>query len=198
MPPYRMSDAIQHECGIAMIRLLKPFEHYLAKYGTSFYGLKRLHLMLQKQHNRGQDGAGIACIKFDLKPGTKFIDRVRSNSGSAIQDIFQTVYNRINEVGEKDSRLLNDPAWLKEHVEFTGELFLGHLRYSTFGKQGLELLHPVLRTNNWMTKNLALAGNFNLTNADELFELLIDLGQHPIETSDTITVLEKIGHFVDV
>jgi amidophosphoribosyltransferase len=192
-----MSDPIKHECGIAMVRLLKPFEHYLAKYGTSFYGLKKLHLMLQKQHNRGQDGAGIACIKFDLEPGNKFIDRVRSNSGAAIQDIFQTVYSHINEVGEKDSRLLNDPAWLKEHVEFTGELFLGHLRYGTFGKQGVELLHPVIRNNNWMTKNLVLAGNFNLTNTDELFELLIDLGQHPIETSDTITVLEKIGHFLD-
>jgi len=192
-----MSDPIKHECGIAMVRLLKPFEHYLAKYGTSFYGLKKLHLMLQKQHNRGQDGAGIACIKFGLDPGTKFIDRVRSNSGAAIQDIFQSVYSHINEVGEKDSRLLNDPAWLKEHVEFTGELFLGHLRYGTFGKQGVELLHPVIRNNNWMTKNLVLAGNFNLTNTDELFELLIDLGQHPIETSDTITVLEKIGHFLD-
>jgi amidophosphoribosyltransferase len=192
-----MSDAIQHECGIAMIRLLKPSEHYLAKYGTSFYGLKKLHLMMQKQHNRGQDGAGIACIKFDMDPGKKFIDRVRSNTPAAIQEIFQTVYTRINEIGDRNSRLLNDPAWLKDHVEFTGELFLGHLRYSTFGKQGLELLHPVLRSNNWMTKNLVLAGNFNLTNADELFELLIDLGQHPIETSDTITVLEKIGHFLD-
>jgi amidophosphoribosyltransferase len=192
-----MSDPIKHECGIAMVRLLKPFEYYLAKYGTSFYGLKKLHLMLQKQHNRGQDGAGIACVKFDMQPGHKFMDRVRSNSGTPIQDIFQTVYNRINEVGDKDSRLLNDPAWLKGHVEFTGELFLGHLRYGTFGKQGVELLHPVIRNNSWMTKNLILAGNFNLTNVDELFELLIDLGQYPIETSDTITMLEKIGHFLD-
>jgi amidophosphoribosyltransferase len=192
-----MSDPIKHECGIAMIRLLKPFEHYLAKYGTSFYGLKKLHLMLQKQHNRGQDGAGIACLKFDLEPGHKFIDRFRSNSSTPIQDIFQSVYNRINDIGEKDSRLLADPRWLKDHAEFTGELFLGHLRYGTFGKQGVELLHPVIRSNNWRTKNLVLAGNFNLTNVDELFELLIDLGQHPIETSDTITILEKIGHFLD-
>lgn len=192
-----MSEPIKHECGIAMIRLLKPFEHYLAKYGTSFYGLKKLHLMMQKQHNRGQDGAGIACVKFDLAPGHKFIERVRSNSGSAIQDIFETVYKRINAIGERDSRLLNDAHWLKYHAEFTGELFLGHLRYSTFGKQGIELLHPVLRSNNWETKNLVLAGNFNLTNVDELFERLIDLGQHPIETSDTITMLEKIGHFLD-
>ena len=192
-----MSEPVKHECGIAMIRLLKPFEHYLAKYGTSFYGLKKLHLMMQKQHNRGQDGAGIACVKFDLAPGHKFIDRVRSNSGAALQEIFETVYKRINAIGEKDSRLLNDSHWLKYHAEFTGELFMGHLRYSTFGKQGIELLHPVLRSNNWETKNLVLAGNFNLTNVDELFERLIDLGQHPIETSDTITMLEKIGHFLD-
>jgi len=192
-----MSEPIKHECGIAMIRLLKPFEHYLAKYGTSFYGLKKLHLMMQKQHNRGQDGAGIASVKFDLAPGHKFIDRIRSNSGTALQEIFETVYKSINAISEKDSRLLNDANWLKYHSEFTGELFLGHLRYSTFGKQGVELLHPVLRSNNWETKNLVLAGNFNLTNVDELFERLIDLGQHPIETSDTITMLEKIGHFVD-
>ena len=192
-----MSEPIKHECGIAMIRLLKPFEHYLAKYGTSFYGLKKLHLMMQKQHNRGQEGAGIACVKFDLAPGHKFIDRARSNSASALQEIFEGVYKRINAISEKDFRLLNDSHWLKYHAEFTGELFLGHLRYSTFGKQGLELLHPVLRSNNWETKNLVLAGNFNLTNVDELFERLIDLGQHPIETSDTITMLEKIGHFLD-
>jgi amidophosphoribosyltransferase len=192
-----MSEPIKHECGIALIRLLKPPEHYLAKYGTSFYGLKKLHLMMQKQHNRGQDGAGIACVKFDLAPGHKFIDRARSNSGTALTDIFQAVYSRINDISEKDERLLNDSHWLKYHAEFTGELFLGHLRYSTFGKQGIELLHPVLRSNNWETKNLVMAGNFNLTNTDELFERLIDLGQHPIETSDTITMLEKIGHFLD-
>jgi amidophosphoribosyltransferase len=192
-----MSEPIKHECGIAMIRLLKPFDHYISKYGTSFYGLKKLHLMMQKQHNRGQDGAGIACVKFDLAPGHKFIDRVRSNSGTALQEIFEIVYKKLNALGEKDSRLLSDPAWLKYHAEFTGELFMGHLRYSTFGKQGIELLHPVLRSNNWETKNLVLAGNFNLTNVDELFEKLIDLGQHPIETSDTITMLEKIGHYLD-
>jgi len=192
-----MSDPIKHECGIAMIRLLKPFEFYLAKYGTSFYGLKRLHLMLQKQHNRGQDGAGIACVKFDLAPGHQFIDRIRSNSSTPIQDIFQNVYTRINAIGEKNNRLLNDPNWLKYNTDFSGELFLGHLRYGTFGKQGVDLLHPVIRYNNWATRNLVLAGNFNLTNVDELFELLIDLGQHPIETSDTVTMIEKIGHFLD-
>jgi len=192
-----MSDPIKHECGIALVRLLKPFEYYLAKYGTSFYGLKKLHLMMQKQHNRGQDGAGIASIKFDLDPGHKFIDRVRSNSSTPIQDIFQTVYSKINAIGEKDAHLLNDPIWLKQHSEFTGELFMGHLRYGTFGKHGVELLHPVIRNSNWKTKTLVLAGNFNLTNTEELFELLIDLGQFPIETSDTITILEKIGHFLD-
>lgn len=180
-----------------MIRLLKPFEFYMARYGTSFYGLKKLHLMLQKQHNRGQDGAGIACVKFDLAPGHQFIDRIRSNSSTPIQDIFQNVYTRINAIGEKNSRLLNDAQWLKYNSDFTGELFLGHLRYGTFGKQGVELLHPVIRYNNWATRNLVLAGNFNLTNVDELFELLIDLGQHPIETSDTVTMIEKIGHFLD-
>jgi amidophosphoribosyltransferase len=192
-----MSDPIKHECGIALVRLLKPFEYYLAKYGTSFYGLKKLHLMMQKQHNRGQDGAGIASIKFDLDPGHKFIDRVRSNSSTPIQDIFQTVYSKINAIGEKDAHLLNDPIWLKQHSEFTEELFMGHLRYGTFGKHGVELLHPVIRNSNWKTKTLVLAGNFNLTNTEELFELLIDLGQFPIETSDTITILEKIGHFLD-
>ena len=192
-----MSDPIKHECGIALVRLLKPFEYYEAKYGTYFYGLKKLHLLMQKQHNRGQDGAGIACLKFDIEPGHKFIDRVRSNSSTPIQDIFQTVYSRINALGDKENRLLSDPNWLKYNAEFTGELFMGHLRYGTFGKHSLELLHPVLRTNNWKTKNLVLAGNFNLTNVDELFEMLIDLGQYPIETSDTITILEKIGHFLD-
>jgi amidophosphoribosyltransferase len=192
-----MSDPIKHECGIALVRLLKPFEHYLSKYGTSFYGLKRLHLMMQKQHNRGQDGAGIACIKLGLEPGHKFIDRVRSDSSTPIQDIFQEVYTKISAIGERDTKLLNDPNWLKHNAEFTGELFMGHLRYGTFGKQGVELLHPVIRNSNWKTKTLVLAGNFNLTNTDELFELLIDLGQFPIETSDTITILEKIGHFLD-
>ncbi len=192
-----MSEQIKHECGIALIRLLKPQEFYLAKYGTSFYGLKKLHLLMQKQHNRGQDGAGIASIKFDLNPGNKFIDRIRSNSATPLIDIFNTAYDHINEVGENSQKLLTDTEWLKYNVEFSGELFLGHLRYGTFGKQGFEHLHPLIRSNNWKTKNLVLAGNFNLTNVDELFELLIDLGQYPIGTSDTVTVLEKIGHFLD-
>jgi len=192
-----MSEQIKHECGIALIRLLKPLEYYLGKYGTSFYGLKKMHLLMQKQHNRGQDGAGIATIKFDLEPGNKFINRIRSNSSSAITEIFQEAYTRIKNTVEPVSERYKDVNWLKQNSEFTGELFLGHLRYGTFGRQGIELLHPVIRHNNWKTKNLVLAGNFNLTNVDELFEYLIDLGQYPIETSDTITVLEKIGHFLD-
>jgi len=192
-----MSDQINHECGIALIRLLKPLEYYLGKYGTSFYGLQKLQLLMQKQHNRGQDGAGIACIKFDLEPGNKFINRIRSNSNAPITDIFSQAYEKIRAKVEPVDNRYADVAWLKRNAEFTGELFLGHLRYGTFGFHGIELLHPVIRHNSWKTKNLVLAGNFNLTNVDELFEYLIDLGQYPIETSDTITILEKIGHYLD-
>ncbi len=192
-----MSELIKHECGIALIRLLKPLEYYLAKYGTAFYGLNRLHLLMQKQHNRGQDGAGIANIKFDLIPGNKYINRLRSNSVSPIEDIFNQVYDNINIVNERNPRLLKDINWLKYNVEFTGELFLGHLRYGTYGNNKLENLHPFIRWSNWMTKTLVIGGNFNLTNVDELFKVLIELGQYPVETSDTITVLEKIGHFLD-
>ncbi|MBE9491327.1 MAG: amidophosphoribosyltransferase [Bacteroidetes bacterium] len=192
-----MSELIKHECGIALIRLLKPLEYYLAKYGTAFYGLNRLHLLMQKQHNRGQDGAGIANIKFDLIPGNKYINRLRSNSVSPIEDIFNQVYDNINIVNERNPRLLKDINWLKYNVEFTGELFLGHLRYGTYGNNSLENLHPFIRWSNWMTKTLVIGGNFNLTNVDELFKVLIELGQYPVETSDTITVLEKTGHFLD-
>ena len=193
-----MSDQIKHECGIALIRLLKPLEYYLAKYGTSFYGLKKLHLLMQKQHNRGQDGAGIACIKFDLPPGNNFTDRLRSNTNTPIIDVFNDAYDNINKLIGYHKKRLQDVNWLKSNAGFTGELFLGHLRYGTFGKHSLELLHPVIRRNSWKTKNLVLAGNFNLTNVDELFEYLIDMGQYPVDTSDTITILEKIGHFLDV
>ncbi|MFC2107424.1 amidophosphoribosyltransferase, partial [Bacteroidota bacterium] len=192
-----MSDPIKHECGIALVRLLKPLEYYVSKYGTAFYGLNKLHLLMQKQHNRGQDGAGIACIKFDLEAGNKYMNRLRSNSSTPIKDIFNTVYEKINAVGERNPSLLKDTTWLKENVDFTGELFMGHLRYGTFGKNDIDSLHPFIRYNNWMTKSLILGGNFNLTNVDELFEKLIDLGQYPVDTSDTITMLEKIGHFLD-
>ncbi len=193
-----MSEPIKHECGIALVRLLKPLEYYLARYGTPFYGLNKLHLMMQKQHNRGQDGAGIACIKFDLEPGHKYINRLRSNSLSPIQDIFRKIYKPLSKLGASHPDRFKDVQWLKQHMEFTGELFLGHLRYGTFGLNSVENLHPMIRFNNWMTKTLVLAGNFNMTNVDELFNLLIDLGQYPVETSDTITILEKIGHFLDL
>jgi len=194
---FLMSDQIKHECGIALVRLLKPLEYYLAKYGTSFYGLKKMHLLMQKQHNRGQDGAGLAGIKFDLQPGNKYICRKRSNSPKPIIDIFNQIYNNINKISEKNPERLRDTDWLKQNVDFSGELFLGHLRYGTFGKNNILNLHPIVRKNNWMTKNLVIAGNFNLTNVDELFNKLVEYGQYPVETSDTVTILENIGHFLD-
>ncbi len=192
-----MSDRINHECGIALVRLLKPLEYYLAKYGTATYGMNKLHLLMQKQHNRGQDGAGIASIKFDLEPGNKYINRLRSDSDSPIKDIFSSFHEQIQHVTERHPQRLCDVNWLKSNIDFIAELYLGHLRYGTYGKNALLNLHPFVRENNWMTKNLVLAGNFNLTNVEELFEKLIDLGQYPVETSDTITILEKIGHFLD-
>lgn len=192
-----MSDQIKHECGIALVRLLKPLEYYLAKYGTALYGLNKLHLLMQKQHNRGQDGAGIANIKLDMEPGNKYINRIRSNSSTSITDIFNSVYDKLEVIKANNPARLNDPAWLKKHVDFVGELYLGHLRYGTFGSNNISSFHPFVRKNNWMTRNLVLAGNFNLTNVDELFNKLIEYGQYPVETSDTITILENIGHFLD-
>jgi len=192
-----MSDIVKHECGIALIRLLKPLEFYMSGYGTNFYGLKKLHLLLQKQHNRGQDGAGIAGLKMDMAPGNKYINLLRSNSDNPIKDIFNQVFDKIAEVRKNYPQRLNDTQWVKENLEFSGELLLGHLRYGTFGSNDLKNLHPVIRSNNWKTRNLVLAGNFNMTNVDELFNRLVDYGQFPVETSDTITILEKIGHFLD-
>ncbi|MBR9833375.1 amidophosphoribosyltransferase [bacterium] len=192
-----MSDSIKHECGIALVRLLKPLDYYLEKYGTATYGINKLYLLMEKQHNRGQDGAGVANIKFDMQPGERYISRHRSNSNKPIQDVFDKINGAIQEVYEKDPELLKDTDWLKKNVGFTGELFLGHLRYGTFGRNSIENCHPFLRQNNWMTRNLVVAGNFNLTNVDELFDLLVNIGQHPKEMSDTVTVLEKIGHFLD-
>jgi len=192
-----MSDRLTHECGIALIRLLKPLEFYLAKYGTSVYGLQKLHLLLQKQHNRGQDGAGIAEVKLDLPPGKRYINRVRSNKSSPIQSLFNEVYDDLQKTTKKNPKRLSDPGWLKNNADFTGELFLGHLRYGTFGGHNLSSLHPMVRENNWKTRSLVLAGNFNMTNNSELFQTLVDIGQYPIETSDTVTVLEKIGHYLD-
>ncbi|HAH58132.1 MAG: amidophosphoribosyltransferase [Lentimicrobium sp.] len=192
-----MSEQIKHECGIALVRLLKPLEYYPGRYGTSTWALNKLHLLMEKQHNRGQDGAGIACIKFDPNPGSKYINRFRSNSNSPISDVFKWAYDEINAAANNRPDRLKDIYWLKDNSGFAGELFLGHLRYGTFGKNNIQNLHPVLRANNWMTRNLVLAGNFNMTNVDELFSRLLDLGQYPVETSDTITILEKIGHFLD-
>ncbi|MCF8414867.1 MAG: amidophosphoribosyltransferase [Crocinitomicaceae bacterium] len=192
-----MSDAIQHECGIALIRLKKPLQFYLDKYGTAFYGLNKLHLLMEKQNNRGQDGAGVANIKMDMQPGERYISRYRSIHSKPIQDIFDYINARFEEIGEEDPSKLKDVDYLKKHAGFTGELFLGHLRYGTFGRNSIESCHPFLRQNNWITRNLVVAGNFNLTNVDELFDVLVEVGQHPKEKSDTVTVLEKIGHFLD-
>ena len=189
-----MSEPIKHECGIALVRLLKPLEYYQGKYGSTLYGLQKLHLLMQKQHNRGQDGAGMACVKFDLPPGKKYINRIRSNSATPIKTIFSKVYDGLETIRQQHPKRLDDVAWLKNNVAFTGELFLGHLRYGTYGGNDVKNLHPLKRANNWKTRNLLLAGNFNMTNNDELLDMLIDLGQYPQETSDTITVLEKIGH----
>jgi amidophosphoribosyltransferase len=193
-----MSDAIQHECGIALLRLKKDLSFYLEKYGTAFYGLNKMQLLMEKQHNRGQDGAGIANIKLDMQPGERYISRARSIDTNPIQDLFGQIGSRFNQLASEAPEKLKDVAYLKKHAGFTGELFLGHLRYGTFGRNSIESCHPFLRQNNWMTRNLVLAGNFNLTNVDELFESLLAIGQHPKEMSDTVTVLEKIGHFLDV
>lgn len=192
-----MSDAVKHECGIAFVRLLKPLEYYRAKYGTSFYGVNKMYLLMEKQHNRGQDGAGIASIKLDTQPGMRYVNRLRSVAATPIKDIFETIYSEFERLGKQNPDCLTDVNWLKENAQFTGEVFLGHLRYGTFGNHSVDYIHPFYRPNNWKTRSLLLAGNFNLTNVDELFKNLIDSGQHPVETSDTVTVLEKIGHFLD-
>jgi|AntRauTorcE11898_2_1112593.scaffolds.fasta_scaffold00151_7 amidophosphoribosyltransferase len=192
-----MSELITHECGIAMVRLKKPLEYFLSKYGTPFYGLNKLHLLMEKQHNRGQDGAGVANLKLNMPPGHHYINRIRSNASSPINDLFSRIFSSVSELHSKKPSRLKDVGWLKEHMEFTGEVFLGHLRYGTFGGNAIAYLHPVIRENNWKTRNLVLAGNFNMTNVEELFQRLVELGQYPVETSDTITVLEKIGHFLD-
>lgn len=193
-----MSDPIKHECGIALVRLLKPLEFYIEKYGTSMYALNKMYLLMEKQHNRGQDGAGLVNIKFDVEPGDRYISRYRSNDSQPIKHIFDKVNNKFRKAYQKHPDKLKDVQWLKKNVPFTGEVFLGHLRYGTYGGNSIENCHPFLRQNNWMTKNLVVAGNFNLTNVDELFDILVDIGQHPKEKSDTVTVMEKIGHFLDV
>jgi amidophosphoribosyltransferase len=192
-----MSDAIKHECGIALLRLKKPLQYYQEKYKTPFYGINKLHLLMEKQHNRGQDGAGVANIKLDMLPGERYISRYRSIKKSPIQDIFDHINDRFKQLHDENPDSLKNTDFLKKNAGFTGELFLGHLRYGTFGGNSIENCHPFLRQNNWITRNLVVAGNFNLTNVDELFDVLVNIGQHPKEKSDTVTVLEKIGHFLD-
>ena len=192
-----MSDALKHECGIAHIRLLKPLEYYKKKYGTAFYGINKMYLLMEKQHNRGQDGAGFASIKFDVEPGERYISRVRSIEQQPIQDVFSQINNRINEALENNPSLKEDVSLQKKHIPYVGEVMLGHVRYGTFGKNSVESVHPFLRQNNWKHRNLILAGNFNMTNVKDLFNNLIKLGQHPKEYTDTITIMEKIGHFLD-
>ncbi|MDP9079069.1 MAG: class II glutamine amidotransferase [Bacteroidota bacterium] len=192
-----MSDSIKHECGVAFIRLLKPLSFYQKKYGTALYGLNKLYLLMEKQHNRGQDGAGVATIKLDIEPGKRYISRHRSMASNAVADIFEYIQKKFADIQKEMPEKMADAEWLKEHVSFTGEVLLGHLRYGTHGKNSIENCHPFLRQNNWMTRNLVIAGNFNMTNVDELLQQLYDLGQHPKEKADTITVLEKIGHFID-
>lgn len=192
-----MSDPIKHECGIAQVRLLKPLSYYKEKYGSAFYGMNKMYLMMEKQHNRGQDGAGIASIKLDMPPGTRYISRVRSNEQQPIQDIFAQMNNRINTEMKSKPEFQDDANWQKENIPYVGELYLGHVRYGTYGKNNIEAVHPFLRQNNWMHRNLIVAGNFNMTNVSELFDYLVELGQHPRERADTVTVMEKIGHFLD-
>jgi amidophosphoribosyltransferase len=193
-----MSDPIKHECGIALLRLKKPLEYYLEKYGSALWGLNKMHLLMEKQHNRGQDGAGIANIKLDMQPGERYISRSRSVQKNPTQDIFDQINAKFKALYDENPDKLKDVSYLKKNVGFTGEVFLGHLRYGTYGRNSIESCHPFLRQSNWMTRNLVVAGNFNLTNVDELFDVLVELGQHPKEKSDTVTVMEKIGHFLDV
>jgi amidophosphoribosyltransferase len=192
-----MSDALKHECGIALLRLLKPLEYYKEKYGTAFYGIQKMYLLMEKQHNRGQDGAGFASIKLDVEPGQRYISRVRSNQQQPIQDVFKQINERINEELLEHPEYNDSVAAQKENLPYIGEVYLGHVRYGTFGKNSIESVHPFLRQNNWMHRNLIVAGNFNMTNVKQLFDSLVELGQHPKELADTVTVMEKIGHFLD-
>ncbi|MBP7102019.1 MAG: amidophosphoribosyltransferase [Bacteroidales bacterium] len=192
-----MSDVIKHECGIALLRLLKPLDYYIDKYGTAFWGFNKMYLLMQKQHNRGQDGAGIAAIKFDQKLGLRYINRERSNSSTPIRDCFSSTYNKLQKIANHQPHLLKDSNWLKENIEFSSELFLGHLRYGTYGKNDISSVHPFIINNTWISRSIVVAGNFNLTNSEELFNDLVALGQHPIENGDTITLLETIANHVN-
>lgn len=192
-----MSEAIKHECGIALVRLLKPLVYYQEKYGTWQYGLQRLFLLMEKQHNRGQDGAGAVGLKLDQPSGKQYIYRIRSNGDNPIQDVINGINEPLVRAQERDPENFANAAWVKDNLPFAGEVYLGHLRYGTFGNNSIEYCHPVMRENNWRSRNLALAGNFNLTNVDEIFASLVELGQHPKDFSDTVTILENVGHFID-
>jgi amidophosphoribosyltransferase len=192
-----MSDPIKHECGIALVRLKKPYSYYIKKYGTAFYGLNKLYVLMEKQHNRGQDGAGIAVVKQNVKPGIPYIHRCRSIEAQPIPDIFSRVNKKIKKALKGNKDKAGDANWMKENVPFTGEILMGHLRYGTYLGNAIANCHPFIRENNWKSRTLVVAGNFNMTNVDELFDRLVELGQHPREMADTVTVLEKIGHFLD-
>ena len=192
-----MIDEIKHECGIALVRLLKPLEYYQLKYGTWKYGLQKMYLLMEKQHNRGQDGAGLVCLNVDFAPGSKYMHRTRSIKPNAINDVFRQIDKSFRKVDVSNPEVLKDANWAKKNLPFAGELYLGHLRYGTYGKNNIESVHPVMRENNWKSRNLVLAGNFNMTNVSELFQILISLGQHPKDFNDTVTVLENVGHFLD-
>ena len=192
-----MSDRIKHECGIAMLRLLKPIEYYIEKYGTWSYGLQKIYLMMEKQHNRGQDGAGIAGIKLNVQPGNRYIFRQRSNQANPIKEIFGFIYEDIDMITRDHVEEMKDPAFIKDNVPFACDIYLGHLRYGTYGSYNIDYVHPVSRENNWKSKNLVMAGNFNLTNVSEVFRSLVELGQNPVDFSDTVTILENIGHRLD-
>jgi amidophosphoribosyltransferase len=192
-----MSDRIKHECGIAMVRLLKPLQFYKDKYGSAFYGLNKMYLLMEKQHNRGQDGAGLASLKFEVDPGIRYISRIRSIEAQPIQDIFSQINERLNSINETFPEKINDLQWQVNNTPYIGNLYLGHVRYGTFGKNSIESVHPFLRQSNWMHKSLIVAGNFNMTNSKRLFNDLVEIGQHPKEKTDTVTVMEKIGHFID-
>ena len=191
-----MSDTILHECGIALVRLRKPLSYYIEKYGPA-YGMNKMYILMEKQHNRGQDGAGIANIKIDQEPGFRYISRYRSTKSQPVASLFKKIGKKYSKAQKAGKEKFRDEKWLKQNLAFSGELWLGHLRYGTHGFNSIENVHPFLRQNNWRSRNLVMAGNFNMTNVDELFDILVNLGQHPKEKVDTVTVMEKIGHFLD-
>lgn len=192
-----MSDPIKHECGVALLRLRKPPQYYIDKYGTPAYAAQKMYILMQKQHNRGQDGVGVANIKLDMEPGQRYISRYRTTNSQPIEEIFAKIRRKYDKAQKLGKKSYFDAQWMKENAAFTGEVWMGHLRYGTHGKNSIESCHPFLRQNNWRSRNLVVAGNFNMTNVDELFDKLVSLGQHPKEMVDTVTVMEKIGHFLD-